>query len=434
MGNIYNKMPVSAKVSHSLATAENDFLIGMAGGGAFIKKTLAQTKAILEIVDPLVYKGVIDCAANPNYPAADAGHVYFVSVAGKIGGASGTTVDVGDKVVCNTDATAAGDQATGGTKWNIVQGNLEYEISTAEIKMNGAVAVGTSAHVPRADHVHASDTTKTDKVTPAAASNLAGPTAAGNLEDSLVPAADAAAAISASHTQNTDTGTTSAAFQLDNDASGPKLKHDTGSVAIRNAADDADAPVSCAALTCDEVTTDRTAIPIVELRSSDCTDNDINASLSAQITDGGSGTEDADVYLAQQVAGVLTNILIAVAGGNLRIGVNQPVEIVNGLKGSIETVTCVSDAGTASLTKISTIIVTDGDEDEDTVSLADGTAGQVKMFSLKTLTHANDTVNVTPTNMSGGTKIVFTAVGQGCTMMFNGVDWDIVGNNGGTIS
>jgi len=296
---------------------------------------------------------------------------------------------------------------------------------------------GGANAVTAADLKTLKDTTvpgKADKVSGAVTGNLAGLDADGNLTDSLITAVSAASAVSASHAQNTDTGTTSSTFQLDNDASGPKLKHDTGAVAIRNAADDADAPVSCAALTCDEVTTDRVAIPIVELRSSDCTDNDVNAALSAQITDGGSGTEDADVYLAQQVAGVLTNILIAVAGGNLRIGVSQPVEIVNGLKGSIETVTCVSDAGVASLMKVSTIIVTDGDEDEDTVSLADGTAGQLKAFSLKTLTHADDTVNVTPTNMSGGTKITFTAVGQGCVMMFNGVDWDIIGNNGGTIS
>ena len=47
----------------------------------------------------LVYKGTLDCSTNPNYPAASAGHLYIVSVAGKIGGASGIVVDVGDMLM-----------------------------------------------------------------------------------------------------------------------------------------------------------------------------------------------------------------------------------------------------------------------------------------------------------------------------------------------
>lgn len=44
---------------------------------------------------------------------------------------------------------------------------------------------------------------------------------------------------SGGHTQNTDTGTTSSTFQIDNDATGPKLKNDSGELQVRNAADDA---------------------------------------------------------------------------------------------------------------------------------------------------------------------------------------------------
>ncbi|MEI6259259.1 MAG: hypothetical protein WCR46_05050 [Deltaproteobacteria bacterium] len=40
---------ISGKISHSLATAENDFLIGAPTPfGTFVKKTLAETKAILD--------------------------------------------------------------------------------------------------------------------------------------------------------------------------------------------------------------------------------------------------------------------------------------------------------------------------------------------------------------------------------------------------
>ena len=87
----------------------------------------------------LVYKGAIDCAANPNYPAADAGFVYVVSAAGKIGGASGIDVSVGDMAICNTDGTASGDQATVGTKWNLFERNLVGAVTGPTSSTDNAV-------------------------------------------------------------------------------------------------------------------------------------------------------------------------------------------------------------------------------------------------------------------------------------------------------
>jgi hypothetical protein len=40
---------------------------------------------LIAAADAMVFKGGIDCSANPNYPAADAGWTYKVTVAGKIG-------------------------------------------------------------------------------------------------------------------------------------------------------------------------------------------------------------------------------------------------------------------------------------------------------------------------------------------------------------
>jgi hypothetical protein len=96
-------------------------------------------------IDGLVYKGVINCSANPNYPAADGGHVYFVSVAGKIGGGSGTVVEAGDMLICNTDDSAAGDQTTVGANWNILQKNIDLgNISITGGSITGVIA-GTLA-------------------------------------------------------------------------------------------------------------------------------------------------------------------------------------------------------------------------------------------------------------------------------------------------
>ena len=79
---------------------------------------------LLGDANALVYKGTIDCSTNPDYPAGDAGWMYIASVAGKIGGASGTDVEVGDMIICNTDGTVSGNQATVGQYWNVIQKNI----------------------------------------------------------------------------------------------------------------------------------------------------------------------------------------------------------------------------------------------------------------------------------------------------------------------
>ena len=65
----------------------------------------------------------LDCSANPNYPAAALGARYRVTVAGKIGGASGTVVEAGD--VAEALATnAGGTQSAVGSSWMILQANI----------------------------------------------------------------------------------------------------------------------------------------------------------------------------------------------------------------------------------------------------------------------------------------------------------------------
>lgn len=119
---------------------------------------LATQKAVKAYVDASVtggavsvmkFKGVIDCSTNPNYPAADAGHVYKVSVAGKIGGASGPNVEAGDTLYCITDGTASGTQAAVGAAWNIAQVNLDGAVTGPATAVNLSLAVfnGTTGKV-----------------------------------------------------------------------------------------------------------------------------------------------------------------------------------------------------------------------------------------------------------------------------------------------
>lgn len=96
--------------------------------------------------DAMVFKGVIDCSSNPNYPAADRGHTYRVSVAGKIGGASGTNVEIGDLLICLTDSTSSGTQAGVGSSWTIGQANIDGAVVGPASATSGNIATfnGTS--------------------------------------------------------------------------------------------------------------------------------------------------------------------------------------------------------------------------------------------------------------------------------------------------
>lgn len=105
--------------------------------------------ALLSAANAMVFKGVIDASANPNYPAASAGDLYRISVAGKIGGVSGPNVEVGDTILCLTDGTAAGNHATVGANWNISQVNVDGAVTgpASSTASNFASFNGTSGKI-----------------------------------------------------------------------------------------------------------------------------------------------------------------------------------------------------------------------------------------------------------------------------------------------
>lgn len=94
----------------------------------------------------LTFKGAIDCSTDPNYPAGVVGDLWVVSVAGKIGGASGVDVSVGDEIICKND-NAGGDQATVGADWNIIPSYLTQATETlagiAELATQAETDAGT---------------------------------------------------------------------------------------------------------------------------------------------------------------------------------------------------------------------------------------------------------------------------------------------------
>ena len=87
-------------------------------------------------------KGLMDCSLNPNYPAAQKGDAFTVNVAGKIGGAVGSDVQVRDVIYCTVD-NAGGTEAAVGASWNVIQGNL-VQATTA---IAGIARIATQAEL-----------------------------------------------------------------------------------------------------------------------------------------------------------------------------------------------------------------------------------------------------------------------------------------------
>ncbi len=98
---------------------------------------------LLKAADALVFRGFLDCSLNPNYPAADSGDTYKVTVAGKLGGASGISVKPGDIAICSADSTPSGDQATVGTAWAVIPNNMVIGLGL-EVALDGTIQVKVS--------------------------------------------------------------------------------------------------------------------------------------------------------------------------------------------------------------------------------------------------------------------------------------------------
>lgn len=91
----------------------------------------------------------LDCSTNPNYPEGIPNIMYYVSVAGRIGGGSGKQVNVGDLIFCK-ETNGGGNEATVGSKWLISynQGNATNSFSDVLMTtVNISAAQIANAHV-----------------------------------------------------------------------------------------------------------------------------------------------------------------------------------------------------------------------------------------------------------------------------------------------
>lgn len=89
----------------------------------------------------------IDCSTNPNYPPTEKGEGYVVTVAGKIGGASGIEVRVGAEIRCK-ETNSGGTHAAVGDKFYILESDLDQATESvpgfAKLATQAIVDAGTN--------------------------------------------------------------------------------------------------------------------------------------------------------------------------------------------------------------------------------------------------------------------------------------------------
>jgi hypothetical protein len=94
---------------------------------------------------------------------------------------------------------------------------------------------------------------------------------------------------------------------------------------------------------------------------------------------------------------------------------------------NIGTVQALNADGAVNLTSMVTTLTT-GSEDPLALTLADGTAGQIKIITM--VVDGGEDAVVTPATALGFTALTFGEVGDGVTLVYTSAGWIIVGNNG----
>ena len=95
----------------------------------------------------------------------------------------------------------------------------------------------------------------------------------------------------------------------------------------------------------------------------------------------------------------------------------------------------LTGAGAANVTSAVTAFTTNTDNSgNNAVTLAAGTAGQIKILYTKVETSSGQTTVVTPAAFANGTTITFDAVGDSAILYYNGSTWVCLAQQGCAIA
>lgn len=140
---------------------------------------------------------------------------------GSLGGGTVTSVSAGANATAVLDITNASTTPT-----------ISFDTQSSNLVFSGPDSGGDAAPTFRALVTADIPSLSADKIT------------SGTFSYGLLPIGTTANTVAAGddsrfHTQNTDTGTTALSFQLDTGNTGPRVKNESGAIALRNAADNA---------------------------------------------------------------------------------------------------------------------------------------------------------------------------------------------------
>ena len=98
--------------------------------------------------------------------------------------------------------------------------------------------------------------------------------------------------------------------------------------------------------------------------------------------------------------------------------------------GLAQTSQAITSSGSSSAADVTSAITeVNGTSAVETITLADGSDGQVKIV-LDTATAGTYTQTITPSNLRGYTSVLLNAPGESVTLIFKNSNWNILGGNG----
>ena len=119
-------------------------------------------------------------------------------------------------------------------------------------------------------------------------------------------------------------------------------------------------------------------------------------------------------------------------GLQLEDGTTGNIGVVGGIIAGVETVDAGNGSGNATALSLNTLTsFVNTATSKSHVSLADGTAGQLKIIFHKVLANAVSLV-VTPANFAAGSTLTSDAASRGVMLIFDGTNWQVLGEVTGT--
>ena len=140
-----------------------------------------------------------------------------------------------------------------------------------------------------------------------------------------------------------------------------------------------------------------------------------------QLTDLGTAIASADLFnVVQDPSGTPINKKVSTSN------IFNYIPTYIGLKQTADT---LAVTGSSSITTAITLV--NATASTPTISLVDGTDGQIKTI-INVSTAGTNNVTITPTNLRGYTSVILNAPGETVTLLFKSSKWNIIAGNGYT--